>query len=149
MKIIQITTLIITLLLTASSVNAGFVEHKSKNFQIIHTSIQDCDEEITITTHNAPKKECYECESKIRVQEPQQIKPTTSVRQVIVEEEVEVKSTQKKIETLYVNVKFTDTICDEDCKKDYERPQVSNPHRVEKKSIVSRIINFVYDCITW
>ena len=149
MKIIQIISLITVFILTVSFANASFAGHNSGNFQIIHTSIEDCDEEVTVITHNVPKKECYECQTKHRTQEPESIKPTTSVRQVIVEEEVEKKSTQKKVETLDVNVKFTDTICDEDCKKDYEHPQVSNPHKVEKESIVTRIINFVYDCITW
>ena len=149
MKIIQIISLIAALLLTASFANASFAGHNSGNFQIVHTSIQDCDEEVTTITHNVPKKECYECESLVRTQEPQQIKPTTSVRQVIVEE-VERKSSQKKIETLDINVKFTDSICDEHCEKSYQAPQISNPHRVEeRKSIVTRIIDFVYDCITW
>ncbi|MCH8520078.1 MAG: hypothetical protein LAT82_04970 [Nanoarchaeota archaeon] len=147
MKVIQIISFIAVLLLTVSFANASFAGHKSENFQIIHTSIQDCDEEVTVITHNTPKSECYECEFKT-YQEPEHIKPTTNVRQVIIEE-VQKKPVQKQIETVGVNVKFDDNICDELCEKSFKAPQYSNPQNVEKKSIVTRIMNFVYDCITW
>ena len=147
MKIVQIISLIAVLLLTVSFANASFAGHNSGNFQITHTSLQDCDEEITIITYNTPKEKCYECESIVNTQEPKQIKPSTSLRQVYVEE-TQKKSTQREVETLEVNVLFADTsICDEDCKKSYQTPKFSNPHEVEeRKTIVTRIMNFMFGC---
>ena len=147
MKLYQIISLITVLLFSVGFVNASFAGHGNENFIIVHTSIQDCEEEVTVITHNVPKKDCYECKTQ-KFQEPESIKPTTSIRPVIVEE-VERKKAYKKIETLDINVKFGENNCEEECKDTYRAPEFSNPHSIERKSIVTRIINFVYDCITW
>lgn len=147
MKVLQIITLLAIMLLAVGVSHASFAGHNSENFHIVHTSLQDCEEETTTISFNTPIKECPECESRVRSQEPQNIKPSTSVRQVTVEEQTRVYE-HREAETLDVNVLFGSTeFCDEYCEEKMYAPEYSNPHHVEeRKTVINRIINFIFRC---
>lgn len=140
-------TLLFTIVSAFVAMSVAHAGYSNSNHEYTNTitSIQDCEEEVEHISFNTPK-ECIECETHKEYSKPESITPKSNVRAVIVEER-EVKET-KKIETVKYNVKFDDTICI-DCEDSFEAPVVSNPHLAEKETIITKIKNFVYDCITW
>ena len=141
-------TLLFTIVSAFVAMSVAHAGYSNSNHEYTNTitSIQDCEEEVEHISFNTPK-ECIECETHKEYSKPESITRVGNGSAVIVEEREKVKET-KKVETVKYNVKFDDTIC-KDCEDSFEVPEASTPHSTEKETVITKIKNFVYDCITW
>lgn len=132
---------LITLFSVLFVLSVSFGSYIGTDSQTI-VSIDNCEKEVEVIV----EKRCVECEEFTpRVYaEPQATTPKTVLTPFEVAPVEKIKTKEVEVQVIS-NVKFGEIYCD-DCQKEVEVREYSEPTRTTKKTVVSTIIEYVANC---